>query len=153
MRRLFVLIVAVGMLTAATVGSAAAQGPDIEGSDSWFTEGIDDIRLCDFPVALYSTVHQVITPSGVEHWQGFETFVNPATGESYGGTWSESWKYGAKGIQGNGVLWKLTIPGYGVVLLEAGFVLYGGPPDFEFIRGAGPYIDGAAAEAFCDLMS
>jgi hypothetical protein len=153
MRRFLVLTLAVALLTVMAVGTAAAQGPDVEGSESWFTETIDDIGFCAFPVALHSTVHEVITPSGVQHWHGFESYTNPANGKSFASTWSESWKFGNKGIQGNGVLWKLTVPGYGVVLLEAGFVLYGGPPDYEFIRGAGPSIDGAAIEAFCDLMA
>lgn len=153
MRRFSTVILAVGLLTAATVGSAAAQGPDTEASESWFTEVIDDIGFCDFPVALHSTVHEVVTPSGVWHLNGTETYLNPATGEAYGGSWSESWTFGDKGIQGNGVFWKLTIPGYGVVLLSSGYQLFGGPPDYEFLRGAGTYIDEADVEAFCDLMA
>ena len=153
MRRILVLILAVGMLTAATVGAAAAQGPDAERSESWFTETIPDIGFCDFPVALHSTVHEVVTPSGAWHLNGFEQFINPATGEAYGGSWSETWTFGKKGIQGNGVFWKLPIPGYGVVLLDGGYMLLGGPPDYEFIRGAGPSLNAGAIEAFCDLMS
>ena len=153
MRRIFVLVLSVGMLSVAAAGTAVAQGPDVEGSESWFTETIPDVGFCDFPVALHSTVHEVVTPSGVWHLNGFELFVNPATGEAYGGSWAETWKFGSKGIQGNGVFWKLTIPGYGVVLLDGGYVLFGGPPEYQFIRDAGPSLDAGAIDAFCDLMS
>ena len=92
MRRILALIVAIGLLWAAAMGTAAA------GPGKWFDETIDDIGLCDFPVSLHSSVHEVIAGPNW-HLNGLETFVNPATGTAYKASWSETWRYYVKGGQ------------------------------------------------------
>ena len=148
MRGILTVTLAAGLVSVAAAGTVVAESPV-----SRFSETIPDIELCDFPVTLHSEVQEVITRSGVQHWSGKEQYVNPATGTAYDATWAESWRMKRDGtIQGAGSLWKLTVPGRGVVLVDAGYRLYDGPPDYEFLAGHGPSFDDTMLEEFCELM-
>jgi hypothetical protein len=152
---MIVLILAVGMLTAATVGTAAAQQPDGVGAERWTEYGHEVFDLgCAFPIVEDNVAHWMVNPSGNLHLQGFYTLSNPVSGKSVTGNWSENWTFSDRGIQGAGLFWKATVPGYGIVLIDAGYRLYGGPPDFPLliVRGPSSFASGGMAE-FCDLLS
>ncbi|MEN8040515.1 MAG: hypothetical protein ABFR95_03340 [Actinomycetota bacterium] len=154
MRRLFVLGIVIGMMTV-SAGAAVADAPGDKGAERWTEYGVEVLDdLCAFPIMETNEAHWMFTPSGVLILQGFYELSNPATGTSYAGNWTESWKVSDKGIHGSGVFWKLTVPGHGLVLIDAGYRLYGGPPDYELMVVHGPSsfeYDGGLDE-FCELM-
>lgn len=155
MRRMLLAAMVFGLVVA-SAGTAVATQPGEVGAERWTEFGeevIDD--LCEFPIVETNEAHWMITPSGNLILQGFYTLSNPISGTSYDGNWTETWKVSDKGIQGNGVLWKLTIPGFGLVLIDSGYRLYSGPPDYELliVRGPSSFSYEGGLDEFCAVMS
>ena len=143
-------------LVAASPGSAAATQPEDVGAERWTEYGEEVIEgMCAFPIVERNEAHWMITPSGNLVLHGFYELSNPISGTSYAGNWTETWKVSDKGIQGNGVLWKLTVPGLGLVLIDSGYRLYSGPPDYELLIVHGPssFSYEGGLDEFCAVMS
>ena len=156
MRRHLAFIVAGALFSIATVGIAAADQPDDVGAVRWTEYGHEEFDLgCDFPIVEDNEAHWMITPNGNLILQGFYTLSNPLSGKAFTGNWVETWKFTDRGIQGNGLFWKLTVPGYGLVLIESGYKLFGGPPDFPLLdqRGPSTFDNADDLAAFCEMMS
>jgi hypothetical protein len=156
MRRFFMLTVAIAVLSVAMIGTASADKPEDVGAMRWTEYGHEEFDLgCSFPIVEDNEAHWMITPSGNLILQGFYTLSNPQSGKAYTGNWTETWKVTERGIQGNGLFWIVTVPGHGLVLIQAGYLLFGGPPDFPLLveRGPNTFADSSDLAAFCELMS
>jgi hypothetical protein len=143
---LALIIVSAGAATAGEKGAERFQTAGTATYDDW----------CAFDVVEVDTATWMFTPSGKLMIIGHNTLTNPDNGRSVAGRWVENWPLtGEDGIHGSGLFWQVTVPGHGIILLESGYLLFGGPPEYPLLVQHGPssFASAGDMEAFCGYLS
>ena len=130
------LSLVLGSLALSSFSVASADGPVIIGPDH--REGSDELWDCgSFKIidnwVLDITTRLFIDEAGnrervITTLQGIDTFTNSETGKAYSGsfhnTFAANFQGDGRGYVQTGVIYRLTLPGAGAVVLDVGAIVY-----------------------------